>query len=580
MNIIGISALYHDSSCCILKNGQLVAAVQEERFTRRKNESVMPCESFKYCLDEANLSINDIDCLAYYEKPVQKLSRQLWSGFDMHFQYNDSKNPLNTEKEIRELLGYEGEIQYIGHHLSHAAGAYYYSGFDEAAVLTMDGVGEWATTSYNYANSQEIRTLEEVYFPHSLGLFYAAITSYLGFRINSGEYKVMGLAPYGNPIYEDKLWEIIKNGERGQFRLNLPYYDFIKANCMYSELFIDLMKQPPRVPESEITQYHMDLAKSLQCVLEKIILNKVTYLKQITNSDNLCLSGGVALNVVANSKIQKEKYFKNIFVQPAASDAGNALGAAAAAYTNLTGKRIPNSRLEHVYLGPQNSYDEIESILSSTLLEYTDYVNKTDELIKVTAELLAQGKVVGWFQDRMEFGPRALGNRSILADPRVNDMRDKLNRMVKKREQFRPFAPAVMEEKASDHFDMDSPSPFMLCTCQVISDIDLPAITHVDGTARVQTVNDKFSSKFYRLIEEFYRQTNCPIILNTSFNVRGEPIIMTAIDAIKCFVNTNIDILVLGDFLIDRKKNHMAKLKSVLRISDKSPTEKNVYTFI
>jgi carbamoyltransferase len=583
LNIIGISALYHDSACCLLKDGVLVAAVQEERFSRKKFDASMPVNAFRSCLEQGGLAITDIDCLAYYENPEKKLARQLWSGYHWDSsQLAHKLDPHRPAREIRELLGYEGPIKSMEHHLSHAASSYYFSGFNQAAIMTVDGVGEWATCTYGQAEDHQIKLFEEVHFPDSLGLLYSAITGYLGFRVNSAEYKVMGLAPYGKPFYVNKIRQLVQSMEAGQFHLDMDYFDFITGNKMYSEKLVELLGRPPREPESEIHQFHKDVAGSLQQVLEEILLEKIGYLYRETRLENLCMAGGVALNCVANGRILKEGPFKRLFVQPAANDAGGAVGAAALAHVQLTGKHPLNRRMEHVYLGPGFTLKEIERLLGATSLKFKDFRGKQDQLIKETAQLLAKGKVVGWFQGRMEFGPRALGNRSILADPRVPHMRDRVNAMVKKRESFRPFAPVVLEEKMQEHFDIDHPSPFMLETCQVISPQDLPAVTHVNGSARIQSINRETNPLYAGLLLEFEKITGCPILLNTSFNVRGQPIVCSPIEAIECFISTEIDSLVLEDFLIDRTENNLELLKVMVKRQERIGDEgaSHVYTFI
>jgi len=554
--VVGMSFGYHDAACCILKDGRLVAAVQEERFSRVKNDKSFPKKSLRYCLEEAGVDLDQVDCIAYYEEPEKKLSRQIWMG---SIENADPVRKANVvqhicaeppERTIRDILGYEGHIEIVEHHLSHAASAYYFSGFDEAAVLTVDGVGEWATTSYSAGKGESLSIFEEVGFPDSLGLFYSTITAFLGFKVNSGEYKVMGLAPYGNDIYGDRLRKLIQVGENGQYRLNMRYFDFLKTSRMYSDELVELLGMPPRVPESEIAQQHMDIAKSLQVVLEEILLDKVKYLHSRVPSKNLCMAGGVALNCVANGKILREGPFENLFVQPAAGDAGSSLGAAAVAWVRLFGERPSQRDMPHAYLGPTLVNDDVYRLLKSTGVQFDDYRGKEDELIQFTAEQIAQGKVIGWCQGRMEFGPRALGARSILADPRDGGMREKINALVKMREAFRPFAPAVKAESATDHFALTSPSPFMLQTCDVESLLDLPAITHVDNSARVQTVDAQVNPRFHALLSAFERLTDCPILLNTSFNVRGEPVICTPLDAIICFVRARIDFLILEDFVI------------------------------
>lgn len=554
--VVGMSFGYHDAACCLLKDGQLIAAVQEERFSRVKNDKSFPKKSLRYCLDEACVGIDDVDCIAYYEEPEKKLSRQIWMGSI------DNADPVrkanvvqhicaeSPQWSIRDVLGYQGRIEIVEHHLSHAASAYYFSGFDEAAVLTVDGVGEWATTSYSAGKGENLTIFEEVGFPDSLGLFYSTITAFLGFKVNSGEYKVMGLAPYGSDRYGDKLRALIQVGENGQYRLDMRYFDFLKTSRMYSDELVELLGLAPRVPESDIAQQHMDLAKSLQVVLEEILLDKVRYLHSRVPSKNLCMAGGVALNCVANGKILREGPFENLFVQPAAGDAGSSLGAAAVAWVRLFGERPAQRDLPHAYLGPRFDADEVYRLLNSTGVRFEDYRGKESELIEFTADQLAQGKVIGWYQGRMEFGPRALGARSILADPRDGGMREKINALVKMREAFRPFAPAVKAESAADHFALTSPSPFMLQTCDVESLLDLPAITHVDNSARVQTVDAEVNPRFHALLSAFEQLTDCPILLNTSFNVRGEPVICTPLDAIICFVRARIDLLILEDFVI------------------------------
>ncbi|MCP5046554.1 MAG: carbamoyltransferase [bacterium] len=583
LNIIGVSALYHDSACCLLQDGLLVASAEEERFTRKKFDSSMPACAFRYCLEESGLTVKDIDCLAYYENPEKKLARQLWSGYR-----GDSKeliyklDPHRAEREIRELLGYEGPIKFMEHHLSHAASGYYFSGFNDSAALTVDGVGEWATCTYGQAKGHHLELFEEVHFPDSLGLLYSTITGYLGFRVNSGEYKVMGLAPYGKPVYIDQIRSLVQSLGQGQFRLDMKYYDFILGDKMYSDQLIELFGRPPRVAESEIEQFHKDVAKSLQCVLEEILLEKVRYLYDRTDTENLCMAGGVALNCVANGRILRDGPFKRLFVQPAANDAGGALGAAALAHVELTGTRPSNERLKQVFLGPAYTPDEILRLLNATSIKFEDFRGNNARLLDETARRLAGGKVIGWFQGRMEFGPRALGNRSILADPRDPEMRDLVNSMVKKREGFRPFAPVVLEEKMSEHFDIDHPSPFMLETCQVISPIDLPAITHVNGSARIQTINRESNPLYADLILEFEKLTGCPILLNTSFNVRGQPIVCTPGDALECFITTHIDCLVMGDFLIDRSGNFLTLLQVMVNAQQQVNDQQShaIYTFV
>ncbi|HDY86193.1 MAG TPA: carbamoyltransferase [Methylophaga aminisulfidivorans] len=556
--VIGMSFGYHDSACCVIKNGEVLAAVQEERFSRVKNDKSFPKESLRYCLEYANVSLDEVDCIAYYEDAQKKLARQIWMGTidDADpFRKKEVYRHLCEQKPdevIRDITGYSGHIAISEHHLSHAASTYYFSGFDDAAVLTVDGVGEWATTSYSHGKGASLEIFEEVNFPDSIGLLYSTITSFLGFKVNSGEYKVMGLAPYGEPIYKEQILTLIEMREKGQYRLNMKYFDFLNTNRMYSDELISLMGLEPRKPESKLDQVHMDIAKSLQVALEEILLEKVHYLYEQVPSDNLCMAGGVALNCVANGRIQREGPFKNLFVQPASGDAGTALGAAAVAWVRLFGERPSQKDTPHAYLGIDASSDEIFKLLSNSGVKFSDYRGNEEELVKFTAARISEGAVIGWFQGRMEFGPRALGARSILADPRLANMRDKINSLVKMREAFRPFAPAVMAEKANEHFALDYPSPFMLQTCDVESLIDLPAITHVDNSARVQTVTAESNKRFHSLLREFDALTDCPIILNTSFNVRGEPVVRTPLDALTCFVRASIDYLILGDFIISQ----------------------------
>lgn len=580
--IIGISAYYHDSACCILQNGILKAAVQEERFSGKKNDPDLPKSAFLYCLEAASVSITDIDCIAYYEDPVKKLARQLWSGNTKIAAAALERDPHYVEKQIKNQLGYEGLIKYYDHHLSHAASSFFYSGFREAATLTVDGVGEWATTTYGIGKNNNLSLFEEVIFPDSIGLLYSAITSFLGFSVNSGEYKVMGLAPYGKDLYADKIRKMIISDTGGQFRLDMRFFDFLAGNKMYSEFVEELFGIAPRVKDSAILQVHTDIAKSLQVVLEEILIEKAKYLHEKTGMDNLCMAGGVALNCVANAKILKNSPFKKLFVQPAANDAGCSLGAAALAYHELSGEGR-KKRMDHAYLGPRFDSTEITDLLDATWVKYHNFYGKTSDLLDATAQRIAEGKVIGWFHGRMEFGPRSLGARSILADPRAPNMRDRINAMVKMREAFRPFAPAVLETEAHNHFDIDHPSPFMLETCQVISHIELPAITHVDGSARVQTVSEETNPRFAALLKIFKNITGCPILLNTSFNVRDKPIVCSPEDALICFITTDIDCLILEDVLIDKTDLHAGMrtlLEKVLVKQVPFGLNTDVYTFI
>jgi carbamoyltransferase len=553
MNILGLSAFYHESTCCLLQDGVLVAAASEERFSRVKHDPGLPVEAFRYCLREGGIDVTDLDALAYYERPGEKLSRQLWAGVpegsSADFAWLDPGEP---ERAFRERLGFEGPIFTYPHHLSHAASAYFYSGFPEAAVLTVDGVGEWATTAYGRGEGAGLDLFEEVRFPHSLGLLYATLTAYLGFRVNSGEYKVMGLAPYGRPRLLDRLRQLIALGPGGSYTLDLRYFDFVRGRRMYSEALCDLLGAPARRPGEPITPFHQDLARSLQALLEEVLLEKARYLHARTGSPHLCLAGGVALNCVANARLLREGPFERLFIPPAAGDAGGGLGAAALAHRDLSGERPREEAMRYAFYGPRWRADPVASLVAGTGLPAEDFRDREAALLDAVVDRLVDRKVVGWFHGAMELGPRALGARSLLADPRDPEIRERLNRMIKKREAFRPFAPSVLLAHAAEHFDLDHPSPFMLETCQVIPTLDLPAITHVDGSARPQTVDPEDCPRFAALLAVFYRRTGCPILLNTSFNVADEPIVCTPADALFGLGTSGIDALVLEDFLFDR----------------------------
>ncbi|GAA0555846.1 carbamoyltransferase [Chitinophaga japonensis] len=565
-----------------MQDGKLKFAAEEERFSRIKADDAIPRMALKYCLKEAGLHIGDIDCIAFYEDPRKKLGRQLWSGiWDRSAILRKKFRPRWVEREIRDILGYEGNIEFFDHHLSHAASSYHYSGFDNAAIMTVDGVGEWATTTYGMGLGSNIDLWEEVSYPHSLGLLYSTLTNYLGFEVNEGEYKVMGLAPYGTPRYLRQVRELVTILDDGQYALNMEYFDFLEEERMFTDKLAVLFGKPARTRSIPVDQDHMDIARSLQVVLEEILINKALYLHRKTGSPNLCMAGGVALNCVANGKIIKNTPFKHLFVQPAANDAGGALGAASLAYTKYSGQLMQQDKLSHVYLGPRFGTAVIRQMLEATSLRFHSFEGNPEKLLKATAARIADGKVIGWFHGRMEFGPRSLGARSILADPRDAGMRDKINAMVKKREGFRPFAPAALDSEYKKHFDIDHESPFMLETCQVISPIDLPAITHVDGSARLQTVSYNTNPRFHALLEAFYALTGCPILLNTSFNVKGEPIVCTPEDALNCFIGTNIDALVLEDFIIDRDENELDILEWMAGVmTTKYAAARNTYTFI
>ena len=567
-NIIGISCFFHDAACCLLKDGVLIAAAEEERFSRNKHDAAIPKRAFNYCLEEGGLTIDEIDCVAYYEEPTKKLARQLWMmlpGLSSEKKVLGRLDPRRPEREIREVLGYDGPIEYVGHHQAHAASTFYYSGFKEAAIFTVDGVGEWDTTSFGRGRGDDLELLETVEFPHSLGLLYSTITSYLGFEVNEGEYKVMGLAPYGKPRHVDLMRKLIINQPGGQYLLDLRYFDFTSFKRMYSDEMLSLFGHPPRPPRTEILDFHKDLARSLQDVLEEILMDKLTYLHEVSGIENLCMAGGVALNCVANGRIKREGPFKRMFVQPAAGDSGGALGAAAIAHKRRrNGKAESLSTFRHAYLGPAFSSEEVTSFVEATGIKARDFRGREAELLIAVARALTAGKIVGWFHGRMEFGPRALGARSILADPRGDTVQDRINSIIKQRESFRPFAPAVLEDRAAAHFDLDHPSRYMLETCQVKSPIKLPAITHVDGSARVQTVDEETNPRFARLLRTFERLTGCPILLNTSFNLNYEPIVCTPADALICFIRSGLDALVLEDYLIDRSAIS-ALMEAILR---------------
>lgn len=564
MNVLGISAYYHDSASCLLADGQLIAAALEERFTRIKHDASFPVHAVKYCLSEKNMTIKDIDCIAWYEQPTDKLARQLDTGLS-HRQMNTATlarlNPNRPEQDIRERLGFNGLIEYFPHHLSHAASSFFYSGFSEAALLVVDGVGEWACTSYGRGTGNQLLLEHQVDFPHSLGLFYSAMTRYLGFKVNDGEYKVMGLAPYGKPRYVDKIRQMIDIDQQGNLKLNMLYFDFSSQSQMLSPALTEHLGRPGREAESELSPFYCDVAASVQQVFEDIMLAKTRFLQRETQLDALCMAGGAALNCVANGLIRRDKAFKTLFVPPGAGDEGGAIGAATLAYhkhdarsKKPTGsvQKIQTKTLTHAYWGPAYSDNTVINLLNTIGMPHQSFTSP-DQWLQRLASKLAEGAIVGWFHGRMEFGARALGSRSILADPRQADMRHRVNALVKKREGFRPFAPVVLADKAQQHFDLSTDSPFMVETCQVISPLSLPAITHEDGSARVQTIDKATNPVLASLLHAFDQLTACPMLLNTSFNMRGEPIVCTPTDAIACFIRSGLDILVLGNTLIERK---------------------------
>lgn len=559
MYILGISAFYHDSAAALFKDGKIVAAAQEERFTRLKHDSGFPVKAIDYCLSSESISIKEIDYIGFYEKPFVKFERILFSHlatFPRSYISFLMATPMWLKEKlwipglIRKQLSYDGEVLLIEHHLSHAGSSFLVSPFKEAAILTIDGVGEWSTAAYGTGKDNRVELYYEMRFPHSLGLLYSAFTYYLGFRVNSAEYKVMGLAPYGEPVYYDLIMrELVNLKEDGSFKLNMRYFSYDYGLRMTNNRFDRLFDSPRRLPESEIKKLHMDIASSLQKVTEEIVLSMANNLYKEAGLKKLCLAGGVALNCLANSRILKETPFEEIFIQPGSSDAGGAVGVAAYIYYTL----LNNQRdfvWKDAYLGPGYSQQEIKKFLIQRNIRFKEY--RRDQMLKVTTKLLAEQNIIGWFQGRMEFGPRALGNRSILADPRRAENKDRVNQKVKYREGFRPFAPSVISEKAEDYFDIDRDSPFMLLTFQVTSK-EIPAVTHVDGSSRLQTVKREENPLFYDLLSEFDKLTGCPLLLNTSFNLRGEPIVCTPEEAYLSFMRSGMDYLVMENFVLDKK---------------------------
>ncbi len=588
MYILGISAYYHDSAACLVRDGEVVAAAQEERFTRRKHDHRYPAGAVEFCLRHAGITPKELDYVAFYDKPLLKFERLLETYIDYAPRGLRSfllamplwlREKLWIREQVSKEAGFEGRVLFTEHHESHAASAFFPSPFESAAVLTMDGVGEWATSSYGYGKGNELHLLKELHFPHSLGLLYSAFTYYTGFRVNSGEYKVMGLAPYGEPKYvKTILDELIDLREDGSLRLNMKYFNFAAGLTMTNSAFDRLFGGRPREPESEVTQREMDLARSVQEVTEEAMLRMARHAHRETGERNLCLAGGVALNCVGNGRILREGPFNNVWVQPAAGDAGGSLGAALSVWYQYLGneRRVEDVCRGHAdgmrgaYLGPEFTDDEIEESLVTLGARYRKVPR--GELSETVARLLAEEKVVGWFQGRMEFGPRALGARSILGDPRSPRMQSQMNLKIKFRESFRPFAPSVLRERVSDYFELEADSPYMLLVAPVrerlrremtedeeglfgierlnVPRSTIPAVTHVDYSARVQTVRREESPAFYDLLAAFERLTGCAVLVNTSFNVRGEPIVCTPEQAFACFMRTEMDCLVLGDFLL------------------------------
>jgi carbamoyltransferase len=561
MNILGISAFYHDSAAALLRDGVLVGAAHEERFTRKRHDPGLPVEATRYCLEAAGLGIEDLDYIVFYDKPFVKLERILMTYIATFPRSLPSftkaipiwlKEKLWIPRLIGDQLGYDGEVLFAEHHQSHAASAFLPSPFDEAAILTCDGVGEWATTTLGTGRDNQIELLREIRFPHSLGLLYSAFTYYLGFKVNSAEYKVMGAAPYGEPRHTQKIYdELLDLREDGSFRLNMKYFAYDYGLTMTNDRFAKLFGQPVRSMEGPMEQFHWDMAASVQQATEEIVLRMARHLHARTGMKNLCMAGGVALNCVANGRIVREGPFENLWVQPAAGDAGGALGAALFAH-NCVLEKPRTFRMDHAYWGPSFSDDAVAKYLDSRGAVYKTFAR--DEMIRETARALDEEQaVVGWFQGRMEWGPRSLGSRSILADARNEENWKRVNLKIKFRESFRPFAPACLAEKASEWFDIDRESPYMLLVCQVREGKNIPAVTHVDGSARLQTVTRDSHAEFYDLIAEFDRRSGCPVLINTSFNVRGEPIVCSPDDAYKCFMRTNMDVLVLGNHILRRE---------------------------
>ncbi len=594
MKILGISAFYHDSAAALIDSGRIVAAAQEERFSRVKQDKRFPKNAINFILKEANLNIDEIDAIVYYENPRIKFKRLISSYIEyapkgkhsfVEAMTEWSSGKLFVESTIRNKLDYEGKIQSILHHQSHAASAFFPSPFENSAIITADGVGEWQTTTYGIGEGNSIEIIGSINFPHSIGMLYSAVTQFLGFKVNSGEYKVMGLAPYGAPKYADLIMkELVDIYYDGSFKLNLDYFDFIVGDSTINENWETLLKRKKRKPESLLTQDDMDLASSIQLVTEIIMIRIAKFVKKETASTNLCLAGGVALNCVANGKIEQENVFENIWIQPAAGDSGGALGAALFYwYKTLNQPRsadLINDSMQGAFLGPKYENGDIEQFLKAFNVPFKKIPNPT----KTVAKLLAEGKIIGWFQGRMEYGPRSLGSRSILGDARSPNMQKNMNLKIKFRESFRPFAPAVLEEDANEWFQIKSKSPYMLLVSSILDkhrkelvkeDKNLfgierlnqvrsviPAVTHVDYSARVQTVSKDTNLKFWELLSEFKKLTGVPVLVNTSFNVRGEPIVCTPEDAYNCFLKTNIDFLVLENILIE-KTNLLPRIENL-----------------
>ena len=608
MYILGISAYYHDSAACLIKEGTIVAAAQEERFTRIKHDSEFPVNAVKYCLAAAKISIGEVDALVFYEKPFIKFERLLKTylsfapaGLQSFFHAIPLwiKDKLFMKPAIAEIMqqqfgGIPASLYFYSHHRSHAASAFFASPFGEAAVLCLDGVGEWATTTAWAGKDNHLDQLWEIRFPHSLGLLYSAFTYYTGFKVNSGEYKLMGLAPYGRPVYRQKILDnLVDLKPDGTFRLNMKYFNYCTGLTMTNRAFDELFGGPPKRPEDTVTTREMDLARSIQEVTEEIILRLGQTIHQETGKKNLCLAGGVALNCVANGRLLREGPFESIWIQPAAGDAGGALGAALGVWHETMGKARKRDKadlMQGCYLGPDFSNDQIKAFLDRHGIP-ADFLADSD-LFATTAEDLAAEKVIGWFSGRMEFGPRALGARSIIGDARSTKMQKIMNLKIKFRESFRPFAPSVLREKLADYFEIDTDTPYMLLTAQVrkermraltetekkltglqllnVPKSDIPAITHVDGSARIQSVHAETNPRYHAMMQAFEKKTGCGVIVNTSFNVRGEPIVCTPLDAYKCFMRTEMDRLALGNYYL-RKESQPEGIKERLNLEEFQP---------
>lgn len=557
MYILGLSCFYHDAAACLLKDGVVVAAGSEERFSRKKHDSDFPSLAIEYCLNEAGIAAHELDAVVFYDKPMLKFERLLRShihGFPRTFKHFVENMPrwmgtrLRLPKILKKELGYTGPLMYSEHHLSHAASAFYVSGFETAAVLTVDGVGEWTTASWGVGSGNHLEIKGEIRFPHSLGLLYSAFTWYCGFKVNSAEYKLMGLAPYGQPRFVDAIRELIHIAEDGSFHLDMRHFSYDKGQRMFNERFEAVLGRERRTLESpDMEEHYKDVARSIQEITNEAMVKMAQSVLDKTGEKRLCLSGGVALNCVANGHILRETSVEELFIQPAAGDAGSAMGAAYVLWNQL----LDNPRqpaLPTPYLGPSYSPERIQADLDAYSASYQ--LLSDEELYDKVAELVDNGKVVGWFQGRMEWGPRALGHRTILGDARHPDMRSIINMKIKMREGFRPFAPTILEDHIQEYFQIDRPSPYMLLVAPVQPDKDLPAITHVDGSARIQSINREQDERYFDLLSAFHRRTGCPVIINTSMNVRGEPIVNTPDDAYRCFMRTHMDAIAIGNTLL------------------------------